>query len=297
MDAIQNPILKGFYPDPTICRVGEDFYLATSSFSFFPGVPIFHSRDLVHWAQIGHAIHRPDQIELAPEHISGGLFAPTLRYHDGKFYVIVQNSDIGTGLAGTTLVVTADDPAGPWSDPVYLEDCGGDPSLFWDTDGTVYCQYSLLVAENRQVINKGIYHHRVDLTTGKRLSEPLYLWSGAAADAYCPEAPHIYKIGPWYYLLIAEGGTEHFHAVTIARSASVNGPCWQSHLDPPAHVQALPHLQRGPRGPGGYASRGMVYGDAGLQTIWRLSQESGPGDIPGTGHLGGWLARCLSRQR
>lgn len=220
----QNPIIKGFYPDPSAIRVGDDFYLVTSSFSYYPGIPIFHSRDLVNWEQIGHVIHRPEQMPLGPDSFTGGLFAPTIRFHNGTFYVIVQNASMGTSIAGTNFIFTAQDPSGPWSDPVVVDGGGGDPSLFWDDDGTAYIHYSNLQPAERGVNDLGIYQAKIEVTTGKILSEPVPLWNGALVNALSPEAPHIYKHDGYYYLMIAEGGTEHFHSVAVARSKSVNGP-------------------------------------------------------------------------
>lgn len=132
MRTFQNPILPGFYPDPSICRVNEDYYV-TSSFAYFPGVPIFHSRDLVNWKQIGHILDRPSQLPLDGLGQSAGIFAPTIRYDDGVFYMITTN----VGHGGDFLV-TATDPAGPWSDLCYLNAPGIDPSLFFDDDGKVH---------------------------------------------------------------------------------------------------------------------------------------------------------------
>ncbi|NUP43940.1 MAG: family 43 glycosylhydrolase, partial [Streptomyces sp.] len=203
-----NPVVPGFHPDPTICRVGEDYYLACSSFEYYPGVPVFHSRDLVHWTQIGNALDRPGQLRLpldAPA--SGGIYAPTLRHHDGRFHLIVTNvSD------GGNLLVTATDPAGPWSDPVPLPDVPGiDPDLAWDEDGTCWCTVA------------GVAQMRIDPATGKVLDEPRPVWSGTPGAA-APEAPHLYRIGGHWYLMIAEGGTERGHCVSIARGPSPQGP-------------------------------------------------------------------------
>ena len=133
----RNPILSGFYPDPSICRVGDDYYLVTSTFEYFPGLPIFHSRDLVHWRQIGHVLDRPSQLPLDGVRPSGGLYAPTIRYSQGVFYVINTLVD-GTTKSGN-FIVTATDPAGPWSEPYWLDDAPGfDPSLFFDDDGRVW---------------------------------------------------------------------------------------------------------------------------------------------------------------
>jgi xylan 1,4-beta-xylosidase len=127
----QNPILPGFHPDPSICRVGEDYYLVTSTFEYFPGLPIHHSRDLVHWRLIGHVLDRPSQLPLDGIRCSGGLFAPTIRHADGTFYVLCTLVD-GAQESGN-FIVTAQDPAGPWSEPHWLENAPGiDPSLFFD---------------------------------------------------------------------------------------------------------------------------------------------------------------------
>ncbi len=117
----RNPVIKGFYPDPSACKVDSDYYLVTSSFSYFPGIPVFHSRDLVNWEQLGHVIDRPEQMPLGPGSFAGGLFAPTIRYHAGLFYVIVQNASMGDTVSGTNFIFTATDPAGPWSQPVVVE--------------------------------------------------------------------------------------------------------------------------------------------------------------------------------
>ncbi|MEU1603756.1 glycoside hydrolase family 43 protein [Micromonospora matsumotoense] len=204
-----NPVLAGFHPDPSVCRVGDDYYLACSSFEYFPGVPLFHSRDLVHWEQIGNVLDRPGQLTLpVTMPSSAGVYAPTLRHHDGRFWLIVTNCADGGG----TLICTATDPAGPWSDPVRVPGVGGiDPDLAWDEDGTCWCTYA------------GIAQVRLDPETGRTIGPPRRLWSGAAG-AQAPEAPHLYRIGDHWYLLIAEGGTERGHAVSIARADAPDGP-------------------------------------------------------------------------
>ena len=203
-----NPVLPGFHPDPSVCCVGEDFYLVNSTFQFFPGVPVFHSKDLIHWEQIGHCLTRRSQVELHEADFGGGIYAPTLRYHDGKFYMIVTNCS-GMG----NFFVTADNPAGPWSDPIKVDEEGIDPTLYWDDDSTCY-----YVGNARG----GIVLFAIDEQTGQRLSEPKTIWEGTGGRY--PEGPHIYKKDGWYYLLIAEGGTEMGHKVTIARSRNINGP-------------------------------------------------------------------------
>lgn len=204
-----NPVLAGFHPDPSVCRVGEDYYLACSSFEYFPGVPIFHSRDLVHWAQLGNALDRPSQLTLPPGMpSSAGVYAPTLRHHDGRFWLITTNVAPGGG----NMLFTATDPAGPWSDPVRLPDVGGiDPDLVWDEQGRCWCTVA------------GIQQVRIDPDTGQTIGQPRRLWSGKPG-AQAPEAPHLYRIGPFWYLMIAEGGTERGHAVSIARGPAPDGP-------------------------------------------------------------------------
>ncbi|MFE2988510.1 glycoside hydrolase family 43 protein [Streptomyces sp. NPDC059262] len=204
-----NPIIPGFHPDPSICRVGDDYYLACSSFEYFPGIPIFHSRDLVHWTQIGNVLDRSEQLRLpASMPSSGGIYAPTLRHHGGRFWLIVTNCAEGGG----NLIVTATDPAGPWSDPIPAPGVPGiDPDLAWDEDGTCWCT------------GAGISQVRLDPATGRTHGSSRQLWSGAPG-AQAPEAPHLYRIGDYWYLLIAEGGTERGHAVSIARARTPDGP-------------------------------------------------------------------------
>lgn len=219
----RNPIIPGFYPDPSVCRVGEDYFLVTSSFEFFPGLPIFHSRDLVHWRQLGHVLDRKSQLPLDGIRPSGGLFAPTIRYHMGTFYVINTLVD-GVAEMGN-FIVTATDPSGPWSEPFWLEDAPGiDPSLLFDDDGRVwYC--GTRVRENQKFPGDSqIWLQELDLETMQLIAQKFVLWRGALRKAQWAEAPHIYKINGRYYLIVAEGGTEHNHAVTVARADTVEGP-------------------------------------------------------------------------
>jgi len=209
---IRNPIIPGFNPDPSIVRVGDDYYIATSSFSYFPGIPVYHSRDLVSWELSGYAFNRPSQLPLTPDRISGGLYAPTLRWHDGLFYVIVTN--VTSGFTG---IVTASDPAGEWSEAHFIPGLF-DPDIFWDDDGRCYIAYAAFGGEKRIRIRE------LDTEKWELVGEEHELWDGALTGAHSPEAPHIYKKDGWYYLMIAEGGTEHFHAVTIARSRELFGP-------------------------------------------------------------------------
>ena len=208
MTTVDNPVIPGFHPDPSICRVGADYYLACSSFEYFPGVPVFHSRDLVHWTQLGNALDRPSQLRLPPDTpASGGIYAPTLRHHDGRFWLIVTNVNDGGNL-----LVTTTDPAGPWSDPVRLPGVAGiDPDLAWDDNGDCWCTTA------------GIGQVRIDPYTGRTLGPPHRIWAGTPG-AKAPEAPHLYRIGDHWYLLIAEGGTERGHAISIARGSTPTGP-------------------------------------------------------------------------
>lgn len=219
----RNPILPGFYPDPSVCRVGDDYYLVNSTFEYFPGLPIFHSRDLVHWRQIGHVLDRPSQLPLDGVRASGGLYAPTIRYHKGTFYVINTLVD-GTSKSGN-FIVTATDPAGPWSEPYWLEGAPGiDPSLFFDDDGRVWYTGNRIPAVTEFEGHREIWLQELDLQTMTLVGDTVALWAGALRTGVHAEAPHLYKVNGLYYLMIAEGGTSHDHAVTIARSARVDGP-------------------------------------------------------------------------
>ncbi len=217
---IQNPILPGFHPDPSICRVGDDFYLVTSSFSFFPGVPVFHSRDLKNWEQLGYVLDRKEQLPCGYEMLSGGIFAPTIRYHDGVYYMITTNMSMGC----KNFIVTADDPAGPWSDMHIIEGADGiDPSLFFDEDGKAYYTGTTR-GEDESGDFQAIWCSEIDVERFELKGERKLVWRGAMIDAIAPEGPHLYKKDGYYYLMIAEGGTEVYHAVTIARSEQVFGP-------------------------------------------------------------------------
>jgi alpha-N-arabinofuranosidase len=203
----RNPVLPGFNPDPSVCRVGRDYYLVASSFEYFPGVPIYHSRDLVHWRLIGHCLSRPSQLPLTGASASGGVWAPTLRHHDGVFYMTTTNMTFGGNF-----IVTARAPEGPWSDPIPVAQRGIDPSLFFERDGRVIYSTSA----------DGACQSYIDVTTGKLLSEPKVVWAGTGGQY--PEGPHLYLHDGWYYLLLSEGGTEYGHMITMARSKHAFGP-------------------------------------------------------------------------
>lgn len=216
-----NPILPGFYPDPSICRVGEDYYLVTSTFAYFPGVPIFHSKDLVNWKQIGNILDREEQIYLIGAGHSGGIFAPTIRYYDGTFYMITTNV-----TNGGNFIVKAEDPAGPWSNPYFIEGAGGiDPSLFFDDDGRCYYTGTKGRREGERYYGDNeVWLQEIDINNMKLVGESYAIWHGALRNVVWPEAPHIYKKDGRYYLMIAEAGTAHAHAVTVASSDCITEP-------------------------------------------------------------------------
>jgi xylan 1,4-beta-xylosidase len=220
----RNPIIPGFYPDPSVCRVDEDYYLVTSTFEYFPGLPIFHSRDLVHWRQIGHVLDRPSQLDLDGIRPSGGLYAPTIRYHDGRFYVINTLVD-GKRGQHANFIVTATDPAGPWSEPYWLDGAPGiDPSLLFDDDGRAWYCSNRMAVDSQFEGHTEIYVQELNLAQMQLMGEPQVIWEGAVKGAVWSEAPHIYKIDGAYFLLTAEGGTAHHHAVVVARSKIISGP-------------------------------------------------------------------------
>ena len=218
---IHNPIIPGFYPDPSICRVGEDYYLVCSSFELCPGIPLFHSRDLAHWEQLCYVMTEENGFHVEKNCFNGGVMAPTIRYHNGTFYIINCNfSDRGN------FIVTAKDPAGPWSEPHWLDDVPGiDASIFFDHDGRCIMMGTANIWPSETGgLRQGIWAAKYDIQNFRLAGEPVALWGGAMANAASPESPHLYHIGEYYYLLIAEGGTEYFHAAAVARSKSLFGP-------------------------------------------------------------------------
>lgn len=207
----QNPVIPGMYPDPSVCRVGNDYYLVNSTFQYFPGVPIFHSNDLIHWNQIGNVLDRPSQLPLKNANAWLGIYAPTIRYNNGTYYMVTSNIGNSNGTK-SNFFVTATDPAGPWSEPIWLDQGGIDPSFYFE-DGKCY------FTSNPDI---GIWLCEIDPKTGEQLTESKLIWEGTGGRH--PEAPHIYKKDGYYYLVIAEGGTEMGHMVTIARSRDIYGP-------------------------------------------------------------------------
>ena len=216
-----NPIIPGFAPDPSIVRVGQDFYLVNSSFEYFPGIPVYHSRDLVDWRLIGHAIHDPKQAELAQLKSSDGIHASTIRYHDGLFYVITTNNVDGHM---TNFIVKATNPAGPWSMPYVLDDAPGiDPSLFFDDDGRTWYVGNHMPPDPEFPGQAEIWLQELDLESMQLSGERHYLWRGCCQGVWA-EGPHIYKKDGYYYLSISEGGTSFEHAMSIAISRDITGP-------------------------------------------------------------------------
>ncbi len=222
---VQNPILPGFYPDPSICRVGPDYYLVNSSFAYFPGVPIFHSTDLVHWKQIGHVLNRPSQLNITNQGISKGIFAPTIRYNNGVFYMVTTFVE-GNG----NFFVTAKNPAGPWSDPILLPEIDGiDPSFFFDENGKVYILNNGSSPENKPLYegHRAIWLQEFDLKTQRLVGERKIVINGGTDLAKKPiwiEGPHIYQNKGYYFLMAAEGGTGENHSEVIFRSKTIWGP-------------------------------------------------------------------------
>lgn len=241
----RNPILAGFYPDPSVCRVGDDFYLINSSFAYFPGIPIFHSRDLVNWTQIGHVIDRPSQLNYDGMGVSRGIFAPSINYHKGLFYVVCTQVD-----GGGNFFVTAANPAGPWSDPTWLPFEGIDPSFFFDDDGRTW------LVNNGSPEEKPLYEgHRAiwlqefDVKTQKLIGRRTVIVNGGADLSKKPiwiEGPHLFKRGKAYYLNCAEGGTGDDHSEVIFRSDQVTGPFAPWNKNPILTQRDLPRERPNP---------------------------------------------------
>ncbi|MFI3270064.1 MAG: glycoside hydrolase family 43 protein [Rikenellaceae bacterium] len=224
-ESYSNPILTGYHPDPSICRVGDDFYLINSSFEWFPGIPIHKSKDLVNWELIGYAMKDKEQCYNGNRI---NIFAPTIRYHDGLFYIITTS--VGSG---GNFYITAKDPAGEWSKPTWLEGAPGiDPSIFWDDDGKCYYIGQHHANPREWLGHNDIWIQELDLEQGKLVGERKNVTSGHASNAMWTEGPHLYKIDGRYILLVAEGGTGYYHAVTIFHSENLWGPYTPDHSNP-----------------------------------------------------------------
>jgi xylan 1,4-beta-xylosidase len=218
-----NPLIPGFNPDPSIVQDGEDYYLVTSSFEFLPGLPVYHSRDLINWRQIGNVIDRSEQLRIDGVPTNGGVWAPTIRKHGEKFYVAVKNAAMGRPGSRGMLIFSASNPAGPWSNGVDVEGPQGiDPDLAWDEAGNCYMSFSGLNFSTGEAVHHGIQQVQVNPDTGEVLGPVVDLWHGGGG--MFPEGPHLYWINGFWYLLAAEGGTDRGHTVTVARSKKITGP-------------------------------------------------------------------------
>ncbi len=234
---IRNPILPGFNPDPSICRVGQDYYIATSTFEWYPGVQIHHSTDLVNWRLVKRPLERAAQLDMRGNPDSGGVWAPCLSYADGLFWLVytdVKRID-GNFKDSHNYIVTAPSAEGPWSDPVYVNSSGFDASLFHDDDGRkwflnmVWNHISHGVGGNpKHPSFAGILMQEYDAGAGKLVGPVMNIFAGSPHGLV--EGPHLFKRNGWYYLTTAEGGTGYDHAVTMARSRSLDGP-YELHPD------------------------------------------------------------------
>jgi xylan 1,4-beta-xylosidase len=231
MHSIQNPIIPGFHPDPSICRVGNDFYIASSTFEWFPGVILHHSTDLANWRPIGHALTRPSQLDLRGVTDSGGVWAPSLSYADGQFWLVYTNvrSRLTNFKDIRIFLTTAPGILGPWSDPIELNSIGFDPSLFHDDDGRKWLVNLVWDFRKDRFRFAGIVVQEYDHQT-RRLIGPM---TNVLAKPVLTEGPNIYKWNGYYYLMLAEGGTSWNHGISMARGRNITGPY---ELDPQISV-------------------------------------------------------------
>lgn len=234
-----NPVVKGFYPDPSVCKANGKYYMVCSSFQYFPGVPLFESSDLVNWTQIGHVLTRKNQVMLEGIASSGGVFAPTIRFLDGRFYMVTTNN-----TTHENFYVFTDDIYGEWSDPILVDQGGIDPSLYFE-DGHTY----FISNGNDADGIPGVIQCEIDLTTGKKLTQSRTIWQGSGGRFL--ESPHMYRIHGAYYLMAAEGGTEYGHMITCARADSVWGPFASN-----PHNPVLTNRNKAP-----YIIQGIGHGD------------------------------------
>ncbi|MBL7745430.1 MAG: glycoside hydrolase family 43 protein [Chitinophagaceae bacterium] len=249
-----NPILAGFYPDPSIVQAGSDYYLVNSTFSYFPGIPVFHSKDLKNWKQIGNVIDRTSQLDFMGERMTRGLFAPAISYHNGTFYVTCTDIDHDGNF-----VVTAKNPAGPWSNPVHIPQVRGiDPSLYFDDNGKAYILYNSDAPDNKPLYSghRTIRMYEFDPVNLKIVGEEKQLINGGVDITKKPvwiEGPHIVKRNDWYYLYAAEGGTSVNHSEVVLRSKSVWGPYTPYENNPILTQRDLPEDRKHPVTSAGHA--------------------------------------------
>ncbi len=233
----KNPIVKGFYPDPSVCFANGKYYMVCSSYQYFPALPLLESEDLINWSQIGYVLTRSSQVDLDKIVSSGGIFAPTIRYNNGRFYVAATD-----GTSRRNFYVWTDDINGEWSDPIFVEQGGVDPSLYFEK---TRC-YLMTNGEDAAGVG-GVVQCEIDIATGKRLSESKCIWQGSGGRFL--ESPRLFKIGKWYYLMAAEGGTEYGHMITCARSRSLwgrysrnpNNPVLSNRNKAPYIIQGIGH--------------------------------------------------------
>lgn len=230
MSYIENPILKGFNPDPSICRVGDDYYIATSTFEWFPGIQIHHSKDLINWELITRPLNRGSQLDMKGVPDSCGCWAPCLSYNNGKFFLVYTNVKSFDGVWKDTpnYVVVTEDIKGEWSEPIYLNSAGFDGSIFHD-DGKIW-YLSMLVDHRKGKFFGGIEMQEFSLEKEKLIGKTYFLSEGTELGK--TEGPHIYKRNGYYYLMLAEGGTEYGHAESIMRSEEITGP-YETHPENP----------------------------------------------------------------
>ena len=233
----KNPVLKGFYPDPSVCFANGKYYLVTSTFQYFPGVALFESDNLVNWKQIGYVLTRPEQVMLDKIPASGGVFAPTIRYNNGRFYMVTTND-----TTHRNFYVYTDDIYGEWSDPIEVDQGGIDPSLYFEDGRTFF------ISNGQDDYGEGgVVQCEIDIATGKKLSHSKSIWKGSGGRYL--ESPHVYKINGRYYLMAAEGGTEYGHMITYAVSDDIwgeyvtgdNNPILTNRNKAPYIIQGIGH--------------------------------------------------------
>ncbi|MFC1764729.1 glycoside hydrolase family 43 protein [Planctomycetota bacterium] len=232
-EMFSNPILPGSHPFPSVCRVGRDYYLVTSSSRWFPGIPIYHSRDLVNWQPLGHVLNRSEQISIDRNTgIWGGIGAATIRYHNGTFYVTSTAIDKNAPGAGN-FYVTAEDPADPWSLPIPLDAPGDTPSLFFENNGTAWYLGSYQPAQPRYPQESRIFMQQLDLATQRLVGLPRDLVSGSQWGVPYVTRPQLHKVGDRYLLVVSEGGISNEQsAVSVFASRAVTGPYLSSERNP-----------------------------------------------------------------
>ena len=235
----KNPILAGGYPDPSICRVGDEFFMVNSSFEYFPALPIHKSKDLVNWELVGHGLNRLEQvsgqINLIDVQSNGGIHAPTIRFHNGIYYIITTNvyyDEIKQRATATNFIITSSNPEGPWSNPIVIKGAPGiDPDIFFDDDGTVWYAGNHQPSDPSFSGETEIWMQELDPINFQLIGQRFYVWRGACGGVWA-EGPHIYKKDGNYYLLIAEGGTSFNHSIMVAVSDKITGPYTSNERNP-----------------------------------------------------------------